>query len=445
MDYTDQGNKKIKNQGNNQSQSMQVSKGSSFMDNVGTNSKLGLLGRKRMSKEVEEISRFNPVLNSPKEKSVKLQFNPLIGIQKFIKSPTNKEQPADNLLDDIKLVESEYDFQIPKQSKRPSSQQSNNSMKFASHIAKRQQVIELSCDDLLADQLPDNFDIDQVQKKKDDYCSLCTKALGFLKKPRHNCYNCGACVCDKCSNQKIQLSKRDPTKYRVCNYCYTIKTNRQIILFYKEMDNAKKQSIQDLQNRKLMYKEMLLNDEKEIRNLKRALEEQEIEQQDQLEKLADQLNNLNNELKRNKDQNRQWEAMLGEEEQNAGKKQQEITTLEQTKRELEKELLRVETKIKQITEEVNQFVYQLMKLDKSQKVQDQPKEIQRITFKYQDEKNNKERENKTKLKQQFLTQQVNPIIEVSAEQDNTYLDSIDARRNNSQNFEQIRNKDRKKK
>lgn len=62
----------------------------------------------------------------------------------------------------------------------------------------------------------------------------------MFKKPRHNCYNCGACVCDKCSINKLQLSRSDTQKYRVCNFCFAIKSNKQIIMFYKELDNAKK-------------------------------------------------------------------------------------------------------------------------------------------------------------------------------------------------------------
>lgn len=44
-------------------------------------------------------------------------------------------------------------------------------------------------------------------------------------------------------------------------------------MFYKEMDNAKKTSINDLQTRKLNYKDLLIQDEREIRNLKKELED----------------------------------------------------------------------------------------------------------------------------------------------------------------------------
>lgn len=142
--------------------------------------------------------------------------------------------------------------EIGKQSRRPlSRQQSKNEMQFSrTHISSRQLPIEVNRntsiifliivgDDLLADQLPRKSELEKVQKRKDDNCNLCFKPLGFLKSQRHNCYSCGACVCEKCSENKIQLSKDDSTLYRVCNYCFSIKSNKKIIVFYKEMDKAK--------------------------------------------------------------------------------------------------------------------------------------------------------------------------------------------------------------
>jgi hypothetical protein len=69
------------------------------------------------------------------------------------------------------------------------------------------------------------------------------------------------------------LTIDDPKQYRVCNYCYAIKSNKKIIVFYKEMDKAKQTSIQDLKMRRLNYKEALINDERDIRNLKKEIDQ----------------------------------------------------------------------------------------------------------------------------------------------------------------------------
>lgn len=53
-----------------------------------------------------------------------------------------------------------------------------------------------------------------------------------------------------------------------------------------------------------MYKEELLKDEREIRNLKRELEEQKVEANNELEKLADELRQLIADQKKNKDQSK---------------------------------------------------------------------------------------------------------------------------------------------
>lgn len=53
-----------------------------------------------------------------------------------------------------------------------------------------------------------------------------------------------------------------------------------------------------------MYKEELLKDEREIRDLKRELEEQKVEANNELEKLADELRQLIADQKKNKDQSK---------------------------------------------------------------------------------------------------------------------------------------------
>ena len=55
-----------------------------------------------------------------------------------------------------------------------------------------------------------------------------------------------------------------------------------------------------------MYKELLIADDKEIRNLKRQIEDQKVEANNELEKLADELKRLMSDVKKGKEQSVQW-------------------------------------------------------------------------------------------------------------------------------------------
>lgn len=156
------------------------------------------------------------------------------------------------------------------------------------------------------------FNVEQVKKTKDDSCQLCQKEFSVIKRRiRHNCNNCGQSVCDKCSINKMQLSESDQTKYRVCNYCFAIKTNKNIILFYKEMDNSKKKSIDDLNARKYNYRKLISEDEKNLRTLREQIELEKEKQQDELVKVADDLKKVMVKAKIEKEQATQYELMLG--------------------------------------------------------------------------------------------------------------------------------------
>jgi hypothetical protein len=54
--------------------------------------------------------------------------------------------------------------------------------------------------------------------------------------------------------------------------CFSIRKNKPIIIFYNDLDKAKQTRLEGLADRKLAYKEQLLKDESEIRQLKRDLE-----------------------------------------------------------------------------------------------------------------------------------------------------------------------------
>lgn len=111
-------------------------------------------------------------------------------------------------------------------------------------------AIDPTFEDLIANNLPETFDIDKVYKPKADSCTFCKKQFGAFKSSRHNCYRCGLCVCEKCSENKEQLSKQDPKEYRVCNMCYSIRKNKPIIVFYNDLDKAKQTRLDGLQMRK---------------------------------------------------------------------------------------------------------------------------------------------------------------------------------------------------
>eukprot|EP00735_Rhodelphis_limneticus_P014967 TRINITY_DN908_c0_g1::TRINITY_DN908_c0_g1_i2::g.16091::m.16091 TRINITY_DN908_c0_g1::TRINITY_DN908_c0_g1_i2::g.16091 ORF type:complete len:664 (-),score=187.68,sp/Q69ZL1/FGD6_MOUSE/31.84/3e-51,sp/Q69ZL1/FGD6_MOUSE/28.76/7e-21,sp/Q69ZL1/FGD6_MOUSE/43.48/4e-10,FYVE/PF01363.16/1.7e-18,FYVE/PF01363.16/4.2e-14,FYVE/PF01363.16/1.1e-20,RhoGEF/PF00621.15/2.3e-35,RhoGEF/PF00621.15/4e+03,PH/PF00169.24/1e-06,PH/PF00169.24/0.0063,FYVE_2/PF02318.11/0.02,FYVE_2/PF02318.11/0.0019,FYVE_2/PF02318.11/0.00011,zf-B_ len=52
-------------------------------------------------------------------------------------------------------------------------------------------------------------------------CMRCTKAFSVMNR-RHHCRNCGDCICDSCSSQRIHIPHlKISTAVRVCDQCYT--------------------------------------------------------------------------------------------------------------------------------------------------------------------------------------------------------------------------------
>lgn len=103
-------------------------------------------------------------------------------------------------------------------------------------------------------------------------------------------------------------------------------------------------------------------------------------------------------IKQEKEQATQYNLTLGQEEENARQAEQEVSELTKVKRELEQQKYNIERRVQEITLEVNQFIYQLMKLEKSYR-ENAPKEVQRITVKYKEEEKQLELQSKTKQKQ----------------------------------------------
>ena len=108
--------------------------------------------------------------------------------------------------------------------------------------------------------LPRTFDVDSVPKVKDEKCNLCTEKYRKLTDLRlggskaNNCFKCGISVCDKCSLNKVQLSQRDETKYKVCNKCHSTMLNAPLISFYQGLLQAKMNAVEGLNSRKSLTK-----------------------------------------------------------------------------------------------------------------------------------------------------------------------------------------------
>jgi len=50
-------------------------------------------------------------------------------------------------------------------------------------------------------------------------CQICKRPFTFLFR-RHHCRNCGKCVCEFCSKDKVRILRLDPTQlFKVCNPC----------------------------------------------------------------------------------------------------------------------------------------------------------------------------------------------------------------------------------
>ena len=83
--------------------------------------------------------------------------------------------------------------------------------------------------------LPQTFDLKKVKNERapNTYvknCMICESEFKALlnKNPIRHCKRCAKAVCKLCSDNKKQLSKDDPTKYRVCDECDTILENYEL-------------------------------------------------------------------------------------------------------------------------------------------------------------------------------------------------------------------------
>jgi hypothetical protein len=73
--------------------------------------------------------------------------------------------------------------------------------------------------------LPNITDADDREEwNEKSFCELCDTTFN-LRTKRHHCRKCKKSVCQSCSGTKRQISKKDQTLYRVCDYCDTQLSN----------------------------------------------------------------------------------------------------------------------------------------------------------------------------------------------------------------------------
>ena len=118
-------------------------------------------------------------------------------------------------------------------------------------------------------------------------CESEFKAL-LNKNPIRHCKRCAKAVCKLCSDNKKQLSKDDPTKYRVCDECDTILENyelqyehQQILQNQQEKIEKMEQKVLDLDGKRQERQEAIDEDKRELEeklqqkyNKKKTVEQQ---------------------------------------------------------------------------------------------------------------------------------------------------------------------------
>ena len=113
------------------------------------------------------------------------------------------------------------------------------------------------------------------------------------------------------------------------------------------------------------YKEQLFKDDADIRRLKKELEEQKIKADQELEALADELRSLKAEQLSNKESTKSLNQFLKQEEINILKKQQEVSELENQWQIYKMQQENLEIQINDVTNEVQNFLFQCAKYEKS--------------------------------------------------------------------------------
>ena len=104
-----------------------------------------------------------------------------------------------------------------------------------------QELIQSSAEDL-----PEVFDFNAVTWKRKPQCQLCDLEFGVVTR-RHRCRKCGRSVCQACSTKSRRLCAQEKQKFKVCDLCDTVLSNKGIEQMYKNILHAKNENIDYLE------------------------------------------------------------------------------------------------------------------------------------------------------------------------------------------------------
>ena len=162
---------------------------------------------------------------------------------------------------------------------------------------------ELAEDTHLPDELEEDF---KDNFNEQDNCELCDSKFKKVGNPRHHCRKCYKSVCQKCSNNKRKLAKKDDTLYRCCDFCdtqlsnYKLEQNQQAIIKAQEeqmqmyieqlqcLDQQKDMEMQQNEENKTKFKQFLQNELKRKDDLEKNVQK--------LEKKTESLNDTRTKL-----------------------------------------------------------------------------------------------------------------------------------------------------
>ena len=97
------------------------------------------------------------------------------------------------------------------------------------------------------------------------------------RNPIRHCKRCGKSICEVCSDQKRQLSKDDPQRYRVCDLCEFEMDNEQLMRNLAEVEQTSLDKIEVLTSHILQLNEnkeqLVENQHMASQNLEERLKE----------------------------------------------------------------------------------------------------------------------------------------------------------------------------
>ena len=88
-----------------------------------------------------------------------------------------------------------------------------------------------------------------------------------LNANRKHCRLCGMTVCAYCSNNKKQLSRKDKSLYRVCDYCDVKVSNQGFEKMYAEIIQERDGELSDIKDLLRQKNAIMIDTEKKIEAL----------------------------------------------------------------------------------------------------------------------------------------------------------------------------------